>query len=84
MKLKKFKCFLRLLLLFVITIFIIYTLSFCTGVKTTKDGIKYIIEDDKVIITGYIGNLENLIIPSTIKKREVKVINRRAFYDNGN
>ncbi len=47
--------------------------------KTTANGLKYQVIDDAVKITGYIGSITNLHIPSTIDEMSVTSIGQSAF-----
>lgn len=44
------------------------------------DTLKYIIREDKAVITGYSGNPEKLVIPEKIDGKEVVGIRENAFY----
>ena len=49
---------------------------------TTKDGFKYILEDDNVTIKGYEGSESDLTIPSEIDGHKVTKIGENAFDGN--
>lgn len=42
--------------------------------------LKYVVCDDKVIITGFIGNPEKIVIPGKIDGKDVTEIRENAFY----
>ncbi len=50
-----------------------------TQEKVTEDGIRYIVQDGKVFVTGCEGEQPNLIIPATIDGKKVTTITQGAF-----
>ncbi|MBE6841738.1 MAG: leucine-rich repeat domain-containing protein [Ruminococcus sp.] len=48
----------------------------------TEEGITYLYNDEKVVITGYVGTSSDLVIPKEIDGRLVTNIAGEAFYNN--